>query len=48
MEEAEKEGAVWDEDGRMEVLVTLTGVPSPAGGTDDSGLLLVLEEAASV
>lgn len=48
VEGAGEEAAVWEEDGRMEALVPVTGVPSLAGWTEDSDLLMVLEEAASV
>lgn len=43
---AGEEAAVWEEDGRMEALVSVTGVPSLTGWTAD--LLTVLEEANSV
>ena len=47
VEGAEEEAAVWEEDGGTEALVPVTGVPSVTGWTEDSGLLTVLEEAAS-
>lgn len=46
MDGAGEEAAVWEEDGRMEALVSVTGVPSLTGWTAD--LLTVLEEANSV
>lgn len=48
VEGAEEQEAVWEEEGRTEVLVSVAGIPSVTGWREDSGLLLVLEEAASV
>lgn len=48
VEGAGEEAAVWEEDGRVEALVAVTGVPSFTGWREDSGLLQALEEAALV
>lgn len=48
VEEAEEQEAVWEEEGRTEALGSVAGVPSLAGWREESGLLLLLVEAASV
>lgn len=48
VEGAGEEATVWAEDGRMEDLVLVTGVPSLTGWREDSSLLPSLEEALLV
>ena len=48
VEGAEEEAAVWEEEGRMEVLVPATGVPSVRGRREDSDLSPAFKGAAVV